>query len=147
MARNAQLAMASCRIPAIAGLGICAAAASATRVIRASASRLSDRLAAGLRARRPVSFLPDISEPSVSSRPAESSSVVYGPSPIKFLVRTAIVIDRAATKLTPCSATPLPFWPCLPASRSICSLILIFGTGCLRHRVAPRLSHEPTVAS
>lgn len=145
--RCTECARASCRIPTIAELGICAATASATRADLAPASCLSDRLATGLRGRRPVSLLLDICGPSVSSRPAGPSRVAYGPSHIKFLVRTAIVIDRPPTKLTPCSATPIPLWPCLSASRNIWSLILNFGTAILRHRVAARLGHEPTVAS
>lgn len=147
MARNAQLAKASCRIPAIAGLGICASTANATRFDLASAHRLSDRLATtGLRARRPVSVWLDICGPSVRSRPAQPSRVVCRPSHIKFLVRTASVIDRAPPKLTPCSATPLPLLPCLSAPRDICSRTPNFGEAGLRHWVAPKLDHEPTVA-
>lgn len=147
MARNAQFARASCRIPAIAGLGICASTASATRFDLASAHRLSDRLATtGLRARHPVSVWLDICGPSVRSRPAQPSRVVCRPSHIKFLVRTASVIDRAPPKLTPCSATPLPLLPCLSAHRDICSRTPNFGEAGLRQWVAPKLDHEPTVA-
>ena len=78
MARNAQFARASCRIPAIAGLRICASTASATRFDLASAHRLSDRLATtGLRARHPVFICSTSAVPALGrvqpSRPALSA--------------------------------------------------------------------------